>query len=88
VAGPDLPELDLRHLRRLTDDAGILQHARYTVPLRRSGYSLDDQARALLAVLTVYELRQDESVLPLAAPPTSPFSTMPSTTSDSASGTS
>jgi len=46
-----LPELRLDHLRRLTDDTGILQHATFSVPARRSGYCVDDNARALLVAL-------------------------------------
>jgi glycosyltransferase involved in cell wall biosynthesis len=48
-----LPDLRLDHLLRLTDDTGIIQHATYTVPARRSGYCVDDNARALLVVLEV-----------------------------------
>jgi glycosyltransferase involved in cell wall biosynthesis len=44
----DLPEVDLSHLRLMTDDVGILQHAAFTVPRRADGYCLDDNARALL----------------------------------------
>lgn len=43
----EVPALDFRHLRRLTDDTGILQHAKYTVPDRDHGYCTDDNARAL-----------------------------------------
>jgi glycosyltransferase involved in cell wall biosynthesis len=46
-----LPELRLDHLLRLTDDTGIVQHASYSVPSRRSGYCLDDNARALIVAL-------------------------------------
>jgi glycosyltransferase involved in cell wall biosynthesis len=46
-----LPELRLDHLLRLTDDTGIIQHATYSVPARRSGYCVDDNARALLVAL-------------------------------------
>lgn len=37
----------LTHLRRLTDDTGLLQHARYHLPDPRHGYTLDDNSRAL-----------------------------------------
>jgi len=40
--------MNLGHLRRLTDDAGILQHARYGLVSRDHGYATDDNARALL----------------------------------------
>lgn len=46
-----LPEVRLDHLCRLTDDTGILQHATFTVPARRSGYCVDDNARALMIAL-------------------------------------
>jgi hypothetical protein len=36
-----------RHIRRLTDDTGILEHALGRIPRRKEGYSTDDQARAL-----------------------------------------
>src|SRR5207249_2374573 len=36
-----LPELRLDHLRRMTDDTGIIQHATFSVPARRSGYCVD-----------------------------------------------
>jgi glycosyltransferase involved in cell wall biosynthesis len=44
----ELPEIKLDHLRALTDDTGILQHATYTIPNRIHGYCTDDNARALL----------------------------------------
>jgi glycosyltransferase involved in cell wall biosynthesis len=50
-----LPELDIGHMRALTDDTGILQHARYTVPRYEDGYCLDDNARALLAMTLIEE---------------------------------
>jgi glycosyltransferase involved in cell wall biosynthesis len=46
-----LPELCLDHLLRMTDDTGIIQHATYSVPARRSGYCVDDNARALIVAL-------------------------------------
>ncbi len=39
------------HMRRLTDDTGILQHAVYRMPNRFHGYCLDDNARALQVAL-------------------------------------
>jgi glycosyltransferase involved in cell wall biosynthesis len=44
----ELPEIKLDHLKAFTDDAGILQHANYTIPDRTHGYCTDDNARALL----------------------------------------
>jgi hypothetical protein len=38
------------HLRRLTDEGGLYEHARGTTPRREHGYCLDDVARALVVV--------------------------------------
>jgi glycosyltransferase involved in cell wall biosynthesis len=46
-----LPDLRLDHLRRMTDDTGIIQHATYSVPARRTGYCVDDNARALIVAV-------------------------------------
>jgi glycosyltransferase involved in cell wall biosynthesis len=54
------PEINLTHLRRLTDDTGILQHARYTVPRYEDGYCLDDNARALLLMACIEDAGTDE----------------------------
>jgi hypothetical protein len=48
---PSLPELRLEHLIRMTDDTGLLQHAIRSVPNRRHGYCVDDNARGLLVAL-------------------------------------
>jgi len=44
----ELPDIKLDHLKTLTDDTGILQHAIYTIPDRDHGYCTDDNARALM----------------------------------------
>jgi len=44
----NFPSLKLDHLKRLTDDTGILQHAIYNVPNYREGYCTDDNARAFI----------------------------------------
>jgi len=51
VPEPGLPELRLEHLIRMTDDTGLLQHAIRSVPNRRHGYCVDDNARGLLVAL-------------------------------------
>jgi hypothetical protein len=37
----------LEHLRRLTDDTGLIEHCLGKIPRRNEGYSTDDNARAL-----------------------------------------
>ena len=44
----DLPEIKLDHLKAMTDDTGMLQHADHTIPNRSHGYCTDDNARAML----------------------------------------
>jgi hypothetical protein len=44
------PEVPFRHLQRLTDNIGLLQHADGVVPLYADGYSVDDVARGLLVI--------------------------------------
>jgi hypothetical protein len=39
-----------KHLRRLTDEGGLYEHAQGTTPRREHGYCLDDVARALVVV--------------------------------------
>jgi glycosyltransferase involved in cell wall biosynthesis len=43
-----LPEIILTHIRAMTDDTGLLQHAIFNIPRYDDGYCLDDNARALL----------------------------------------
>ncbi|NOZ27922.1 MAG: glycosyltransferase [Chloroflexi bacterium] len=52
----ELPILKLDHLRRLTDDTGILQHATFVVPNYHEGYTTDDNARALMVIALLEEL--------------------------------
>jgi len=52
-----LPVLNTDHLIAMTDDTGILQHAIFSVPNTREGYTTDDNARALIV-----SARLDESV--------------------------
>jgi len=44
------PEPPFDHLLRLSDDTGVLEHARGAVPRRQSGYCTDDVARALVVI--------------------------------------
>jgi len=60
-----LPEVNLGHLRSMTDDTGLFQHAIYSVPNRDYGYCTDDNARALIAAVMNWRLFKDESTIPL-----------------------
>jgi glycosyltransferase involved in cell wall biosynthesis len=50
-----LPKFSLAHILRLTDDTGIVQHAKYGIPNLKEGYCLDDNARALIMALMAYQ---------------------------------
>ena len=52
----DLPPLKLDHLHLMTDNTGMIQHASFTVPNYREGYSIDDNARALIVSTHLEEL--------------------------------
>ena len=60
-----LPEIRLNHLRAMTDDTGLFQHALYTVPNRGHGYCIDDNARALIVTVMNWRLFKDEQICPL-----------------------
>jgi glycosyltransferase involved in cell wall biosynthesis len=66
VKTPGLPEVNLAHLRRMTDSTGMLQHAIYAIPDRFHGYCTDDNARALVAALMYHDLNDDDETLELA----------------------
>jgi glycosyltransferase involved in cell wall biosynthesis len=52
---PELPEIDLAHVRLMTDDTGMLQHATFDIPRYGDGYCVDDNARALLLMTHLEE---------------------------------
>jgi glycosyltransferase involved in cell wall biosynthesis len=57
----ELPPLKLDHLRRMTDDTGMIQHAIFTVPNYQEGYTIDDNARALIVSALLEELGSEET---------------------------
>lgn len=61
-----LPPFSLTHINRLTDDTGIIQHAKFGIPNLKEGYCLDDNARALLMVLMAYRQMKDQRALELS----------------------
>jgi len=61
-----LPPFSLLHITHLTDDTGIIQHAKFGIPNLKEGYCLDDNSRALLMVLMAYRQKKDMLALKLA----------------------
>ncbi len=45
--------LDYRHLVQMTDETGMLQFSKFSTPDINSGYTLDDNARALMVALNM-----------------------------------
>ena len=55
--------LSLAHLDHMTDSTGLIQHAVYSVPRRESGYTTDDNARALRLCARLWERLPDDQML-------------------------
>lgn len=54
-----LKKPNFRHLDRLTTSLGLMQHAQLEIPDPKHGYSIDDNARALIIMLKYWQLHQD-----------------------------
>jgi hypothetical protein len=44
-----------KYVFAITDDVGIFQHSKYGIPDRNHGYTTDDNARALILAVMLYE---------------------------------
>jgi len=56
----NLPDINMNHLREMTTRTGIIQFAKINRPDICSGYTLDDNARALVAVCMNFALTGDK----------------------------
>lgn len=54
-----LPTISLDHLKRMSTNTGIIQFANISTPDIQSGYTLDDNARALIATIKYYAITND-----------------------------
>jgi len=54
ISSIEVPEPSLDHLKNLTDNTGLYQHAKFTVPNREYGYCTDDNARAVIIMTEYY----------------------------------
>ena len=57
----NLPPINLDHVKKMTTGFGIIQFSRINQPDINSGYTLDDNARALVAMCQHYQLTKDEA---------------------------
>jgi len=53
------PPINLQHIKRLTTDFGIIQFSNIDLPDRSSAYTIDDNARALIALTRNFQLTGD-----------------------------
>lgn len=60
-----IPSYNLTHITNLTHSIGIIQFSKAEIPDVTSGFTLDDNARALIAVTEYFELTKDENSLNL-----------------------
>jgi glycosyltransferase involved in cell wall biosynthesis len=58
------PTIQLKHIKKLTTELGIIQFSKISIPDLSSGYTLDDNARALIAFCMHYRLTKDKEDLP------------------------
>ncbi|ETN97097.1 glycosyltransferase [Zhouia amylolytica] len=61
----NIPPINLKHLKKMTTDFGMLQFSIMNKPDSTSGYTLDDNARALLVLCQYFKLSSDKKVLDL-----------------------
>jgi hypothetical protein len=62
----NFPPIKLDHIKELTTDYGILQFSIFSEPDPDSGYTLDDNARALINMIMYYSYYHDKDTLGLA----------------------
>ncbi len=60
------PAINLKHLHTLTDEFGLFQFAREAVPNKDFGYTLDDNARALIVCSLLLQQKRSKEVEDLA----------------------
>lgn len=61
------PPIVFEHLETLTDSTGVIQHAIFSIPNRRTGYTTDDNSRALIAAVMEYERTGSRQILQLVS---------------------
>jgi glycosyltransferase involved in cell wall biosynthesis len=60
-----IPQVNTNHIKKMTTDIGMIQFSIINHPDLDSGYTLDDNARALIAMCQHYELNKDPEDLKL-----------------------
>ena len=58
-----LPKINLSHVKKMTTDFGMIQFSKFNQPDIGSGFTLDDNARALIALCMHYELTGNDDTI-------------------------
>ena len=58
------PPIKLDHVRNMTTNTGIIQFSKVNMPDIGSGYTLDDNARAMISIAMYYNQTKDEKCIP------------------------
>jgi len=59
----NLPVINLNHLKQMTTDVGMIQFSKVNQPDLKTGYTLDDNARALVAMCMYFKLTGDKEII-------------------------
>ncbi len=59
-----IPDINLNHVKNMTTDFGMIQFSVINQPDLETGYTIDDNARALIALCMHYELTSDKADIP------------------------
>ena len=60
----NLPEINLEHVKQMSTNTGMIQFSKINQPDIESGYTLDDNARAMIAMCMYFKSTGDKSSLP------------------------
>jgi len=60
----NLPAIKLDQLKKMTTDIGIIQFSKINQPDMSTGYTLDDNARALIVMCMYYQATEDKNCVP------------------------
>ncbi len=60
------PQIKIKHLIKMTDKFGMLQFSKHWIPDKKSGYTVDDNARALIAAVLHHKIFSSKKSLKLS----------------------
>jgi hypothetical protein len=60
-----IPQIKLDHIQNMTTDFGMIQFSKISCPDLNTGYTIDDNARAMISICQLYERERDPKHLTL-----------------------